>query len=890
MERHTLACYGSADMKSASRVLSFVFFCLAFAPGVLAAQQPTAKKADVYVVPFSHLDLFWGGTQEEDLSRGNRIISRAIQLTQEHPEFRFLIEDDVFVANFMDSHVGTPESETLKQLVKAGRIEIAPKWAGIYQNLPRGEALVRNLVYGKRYAHDVFGVDPQVAHVGDIPGFTRQYPQLLSKADIPYMVMTRMGPVDTPFFRWKAPDGSGALVWDAIKGYGWGVNLGLHHDLDDAAIAHVRDEVGQVQSLTKAPIYLGWGTDLFAPNEELIENVKLLDQKLAPMRFQFATPGEYFRAASKCPDIPELSGEITGSWANVNSSASPIWPPAITAGDTLVNAEKFAAINYALGYAPYPQDRFDRLWEKALEGMDHNFYGQGGDMGDARKVGYSEAAILQGGQILRESLRNIAERVRHPATKATAIVVFNPLSWTRDDVVRAHVTVYGDVAPRDIQDYRKAMRLVDDKGNSIPFDVESYSQNMSRAMIFVFTAQQVPPFGYKTYYLEPAEAATPFTASQAQTDNDKDVENPFRVAGADVIENRFYRVTVDRPTGRIEVFDKELNKVISKDIEVSGAEERGGDAISIFPYTGRTIVNVIHSVEMVRNGSSETVVRISGDVAGEPVTQQLTLYRDLRKIDIEDTIDWKPGRYLEIQQVFPVDMEGAEVRNGVPFGSASEADMMPHAGPRSHDEVPLDVWKGWRQIQSWISADTPDSTVTISADHQLFTVDNHSIRGDMIRGTSFNQLRTFQDGRPVPVQQPRAGTYVFRYSISSAKGNWTKARPWQRGMEWNNPLIGVVSEDELSQKSLPAEQSFLSVQGDSLVVSALKKADRGDGFVVRLFEEIGAHADTSIRFLNQEHTFQNVNLLEEPISKTTDKVLHVRPFEIDTIELPSTTR
>jgi alpha-mannosidase len=877
-----------ADMKSAT--LSLYVGLLALLPLVSNAQSATPSKGDVYVVPFSHLDLFWGGTEEEDLSRGNRIIARAVQLAQEHPEFRFLLEDDVFVANFMDSHKDTLEADALKQLVKAGRIEIAPKWAGIYQNLPRAEALVRNLVYGKRYAQEVFDVDPQVAHVGDIPGFTRQYPQLLSKANIPYMVMTRMGPVDVPLFCWKAPDGSTALVWDAIKGYGWGVGLGLHHDLDDAAITRVKDEVGQVQSLTKAPVYLGWGTDLFAPDEELISNIKLLDRKLAPMHFQFATPTEYFHAAVKTADISDLSGEITGSWANVDSSASPVWPPAITAADTLVNAEKFAAINYALGYAPYPQDQFDRLWKKALEGMDHNFYGQGGDIGDARKVGYSEAAILQGGQILRDSLRNIAERVRHPSTKATAIVVFNPLNWTRDDVMRAHVTVYGDVAPRDIQDYRKAMRLVDDKGNSVPFDVESYSQNMSRAMILVFTAQQVPSFGYKTYYLEPAETATPGVASQIQMDDQKDIENPFRVAGADVIENRFYRVTVDRPTGRIEVFDKELNKVISKDIEVSGAEERGGDAISIFPYTGRTIVNVIHSVELVRNGASETVLRISGALAGEPVTQQLTLYRDLRKIDIEDTIDWKPGRYMEIQQVFPLDMAGAEVRNGVPFGSASEADMMPHAGPRSHDEVPLEVWKRWRQIQNWISASTPDATVTISADRQLFTVDDHAIRGDMLRGTSFNQLKTFQDGHPIPVQQPRAGTYVFRYSISSAKGNWATAKAWQRGMEWNNPLIGVVSEDELSQKSLPAEQSFLCVQGDSLVVSALKKADKGDGLVVRLFEETGDHADTSIHFLDQERSFQNVNLLEEPVSKNTDKVLHVRPFEIDTIELPAPTR
>jgi hypothetical protein len=52
--------------------------------GVIA--QPS-KEVDIYFVPFSHLDLFWGGTREECLSRGSRIISRAIQLANESPKW-----------------------------------------------------------------------------------------------------------------------------------------------------------------------------------------------------------------------------------------------------------------------------------------------------------------------------------------------------------------------------------------------------------------------------------------------------------------------------------------------------------------------------------------------------------------------------------------------------------------------------------------------------------------------------------------------------------------------------------------------------------------------------------------------------------------------------------
>ena len=189
----------------------------------ICAQQP--DKTDIYFVPFSHLDFYWGGTREECVSRGNRIISRAIQIADQSPEFRFLLEDNVFVDNFMSTHKGSPESSELKRLVKEGRIEISPKWVGIFQELPDGEVHVRNMTIGKRYAKDIFGVDTRVAHLGDLPGYTPQFPQILKQTRVPYAVITRMGPADKSAFIWTSPDGSGVLAWNALNGYPWGTFL-----------------------------------------------------------------------------------------------------------------------------------------------------------------------------------------------------------------------------------------------------------------------------------------------------------------------------------------------------------------------------------------------------------------------------------------------------------------------------------------------------------------------------------------------------------------------------------------------------------------------------------------------------------------------------------------
>jgi len=113
---------------------------LAWPAAVIARNEATKQPAgssDVYVIPFSHLDLFWAGTREECLSRGNRIITKAIQIAKQHSEFRFLLEDEVFVANYVESLRGSTELNDLKRLVKEGRIGIAWRTSAISPATPR---------------------------------------------------------------------------------------------------------------------------------------------------------------------------------------------------------------------------------------------------------------------------------------------------------------------------------------------------------------------------------------------------------------------------------------------------------------------------------------------------------------------------------------------------------------------------------------------------------------------------------------------------------------------------------------------------------------------------------------------------------------------------------
>jgi len=103
-------------------------------------------------------------------------------------------------------------------------------------------------------------------------------------------------------------------------------------------------------------------------------------------------------------------------------------------------------------------------------------------------------------------------------------------------------------------------------------------------------------------------------------------------------------------------------------------------------------------------------------------------------------------------------------------------------------------------------------------------------------------------------------------------------------MAFNTALIPVSSVNELSRKTLPPERSFCSVEGDNLVVSALKKSDRDEGIVLRVFEMHGDAVRTPVRFLGEERSFRAANMLEEDLPGAAAKSLSLTPFEIGTIK------
>jgi len=155
---------------------------------------------------------------------------------------------------------------------------------------------------------------------------------------------------------------------------------------------------------------------------------------------------------------------------------------------------------------------------------------------------------------------------------------------------------------------------------------------------------------------------------------------------------------------------------------------------------------------------------------------------------------------------------------------------------------------------------------------------------EMLRGARFTSVKVMRGEEVGSLFYPPPGTYLFKYSLSSERGDWRTVKSYRAGMNFNQPLIPISVVDDISRKLLPPTHSFGSLQGENLVLSAVKKSDLEDAVLLRLYEIAGSSTDTTVDFLGQRRGFQEVNLLEESAGRGEEQALKMKPYEIKTIK------
>jgi alpha-mannosidase len=182
----------------------------------LKSQPAHASALTAYSVGHAHIDLAWLWPIRETKRKSGRTFSTALRMIENYPCY-------IFGASQAQLYKWTKELyptlyNEIKAAVKNGRWEVqGAGWVEFDTNLTGGEAIIRQLFYGKRFFQEEFGISPDVLWLPDCFGFNGNLPQLMKGCDVEYFTTQKLSwnESDTfPYhnFIWQGIDGSEVIA------------------------------------------------------------------------------------------------------------------------------------------------------------------------------------------------------------------------------------------------------------------------------------------------------------------------------------------------------------------------------------------------------------------------------------------------------------------------------------------------------------------------------------------------------------------------------------------------------------------------------------------------------------------------------------------------------
>ncbi len=183
----------------------------------LEALLPLMQTATWHLTGNSHIDAAWLWPWTETVDVVKRTFGTALQLMYEYPQYTYTQSAAAYNEWMADKYPDL--NAEIKKRIDEGRWEIVGgMWVEPDLNMPDGESLVRQLLVGKRWYKQAYGVDVRIGWNPDSFGYTWQLPQIYKKSGVDYFVTQKMTWNDTnqlPFklFWWESPDGSKVLAY-----------------------------------------------------------------------------------------------------------------------------------------------------------------------------------------------------------------------------------------------------------------------------------------------------------------------------------------------------------------------------------------------------------------------------------------------------------------------------------------------------------------------------------------------------------------------------------------------------------------------------------------------------------------------------------------------------
>lgn len=792
------------------------------------------------LIGHSHIDTAWLWPLRETRRKVGRTFATVLRLMELYPEFHFSASQPELYMFVKENY---PELwKDIKRRVKEGRWEpCGATWVEQDSNVPCGESLVRQLLYGNRFYEREFGMRSRVAWLPDAFGYPWSLPQILVKAGIEAFHTIKISwslytKFPHSYFLWQGVDGTRIRA----------VMPPLNYNGDPTPEQCIKQWEGfsQKHLVREVPFSYGHGDGGGGPTPEMIEYGRRLANIAGAPRCSFGRTQDCFdrmRAYTDASELPVHNGELylelhrgcqTTQARTKRNNRKCEW--------LLHDVEMFSALASLHGMQ-YDGETINKAWRILLTHQFHDIL-----PGSSITEVYADADRHYA--TIRKMLMPLLDQAKahlgggaagEDGGAGTPIIVWNTLSWPRDDVASLAIKV--PAGPWHIKNA---------EGQAMP------SQKLDDKTI-LFEVRNVPALGGAQYRLVPGAAET-------------DVAAPLKIT-AKSLENAYVKVTLDAWGRFRRVYDKRTGRdVLAKGaagnvLQLFDDRPAANDAWDIdFNFEAKAWEpGKAESIEVLESGPVRGVIRVVRKTRNSVFTQDITLYANSPRIEVNTHVDWHEKRCL-LKVAFPVEVLSPRATYHIQFAAIERPTHTNTAFDHARFEVPA---------QHWADLSEADYGVSLLNDCKYA----YDVRDNVLR---LSLLRSPVDPDP----HADEGEHRFTYALLPHQGDW-RGDVVREGYQLNSPLhawaVAATSKTTLQPPLLDGPDRA------GVIIETIKKAEDSNALVIRLYEAHGGRGVTRLRFNHPVKSIAECNLMEEPVTPLELDKNNVLRFEIKPFEIRS---
>lgn len=788
----------------------------------------------LHAIGNAHIDPVWLWRWPEGLETVRATFRSVLDRLNEYPDFIFTGSSAAFYDWLKEADPAM--FEEVRARVQEGRWELVGGWwIQPDANIPGGESLVRQALYGQRFLQREFGRYATIGYNPDTFGHTGSLPQILTKSGL--TCYTFMRPMQHEkslpgnVFLWQSPDGSTVLTARIARSYGtWGEDL----------LDHVKSCDQQRPSyLHNFIVFYGVGNHGGGPTKHNIESIHELQHQEGVPFIALSSLDIFFRSIEQEIDagaqVPVVRDDLQHHARGCYTAESDVKRQNRRAEHLLMSAERWSAAAWATFGRLYPAREMEDAWKAVLFNQFHDILA-----GSSLPEAYQDArdsyglAATHANRAQAISTQSIASQIdtRGPGD---ALVIFNSLPWSVN-------------VPVEVE--RGSSSLIDNEGKRITAQsIQPTTVVGQRRSVFV---AQLPALGYRVYRQDSEQVASDnplFKPDDAAHEQEQHAHNELYVS-ANVLENSFWRIEFDLSTG-------EMVRLLDKRSRIDALAGHGNTGIVINDLSdtwSHDVVSFRDEVGRFRQATfsveEEGPVRVGLGVTSHwgssTLLQRVYLYRDLDTIDCSLTVNWQEHRKM-FKLSFTLQLDEPVATYDIAYGSITRAC--------NGEEEPGQQWIDVTGLATNESGERVPYGVSLLNDSKYgYDVLGAEMRLSILRSPVYAHHQPYKLAADKPYLYQDQGLQTVYYRLVPHRGSWQAAGIPRLAWELNERPLWVNEAAHIG--TLPLAASFLEAEPDNILLSAYKKAEDTDTLIVRGYETSGQPTLATLRFPHLDFAWQ----------------------------------